>query len=280
MVKNIRELFLHISESLKEYTPDTYSFEAFELLEYAVGVKKFDYPLYADKTVSEDEIKKVQELLERRLGGEPLQYILGKWEFYGLPFKVGEGVLIPRADTETIADKAIELTEKYGYKIGADLCSGSGALGIALEKNSNIERVYAVELSDKAFPYLRENIELNKAERVIPVNEDIFTWEYPQNLDIIVSNPPYIPTLDIENLEVEVKKEPVMALDGGEDGLYFYREISKRFYNCLKSGGALVFEIGINQCADVMNIMKEIGYTDVNYSEDLCGIPRCVWGIK
>ena len=280
MVKNIKELFLYISKSLKEYSPDTYNFETFELLEFGMGIKKFDYPLYAEKQVYKNEFEKMQELLKRRLSGEPLQYILGSWEFYGLPLKVGEGVLIPRADTEIIADKSIELIKKFGYKSGADLCSGSGALAIALAEYTDIENIYAVEISDKAFPYLKENIKLNEIKKVKAVNEDIFNWNLKEKLDIIVSNPPYIPTADIESLAKEVKKEPMMALDGGEDGLYFYREISKRFYEKINNGGALVFEIGINQYEDVMNIMKSIGYNDVNYENDLCNIPRCVWGIK
>ena len=280
MVK-LRQLYTESCKRLQSEVGETAQFECFELIKAVFGMSRTDCFLHFDDDIDEEKFSKFDEMLTRRLNHEPLQYILGEWEFFGLPFKVGEGVLVPRGDTEIIAETAINLINQHSYKSMADLCSGSGALAISIGKNTFLEKIDAVELSEKAFSYLYKNINLNNMEnKITAYNEDIFTFLNKEKYDIVVSNPPYIPTGDIAELSEEVHKEPFMALDGGTDGLYFYRRISQEYYDKINSGGALVFEIGIDELSDVMEIMKKCGYFDVSYINDYSGIPRCVYGIR
>lgn len=214
-------------------------------------------------------------LLERRLAGEPLQYILGEWEFYGLPFFVGEGVLIPRPDTETLAEFAIDCAGKKECSC-IDLCSGSGCLAITVDKYCVSASVTAAELSDKAFEYLKKNITLNNS-RVHAVQCDI-TKETFGKFDLIISNPPYIESAVIPTLQREVRFEPRMALDGGVDGLHFYRKIADMWVPRLNSGGTLAVEIGIGQQNAVKKIFSDAGLKNIGEKKDLGGIVRVIFG--
>lgn len=218
---------------------------------------------------SGEELKKA---IERRLKGEPLQYILGEWEFYSLPFIVGEGVLIPRPETELLVDLALKYATKDSKII--DLCSGSGAIAIAVAKNTGA-KVYALEKYEKAFNYLEKNIALNNA-KVTVIKEDIFNFSTNEKFDIILSNPPYIKTADLEDLQKEVKREPMTALDGGEDGLIFYRHIAT-LKKHLNKGGKIMVEIGFDQAEAVQELFKKSGLlTEVH--KDLNGVQRVIIG--
>jgi len=259
-------------------------FEINELLGMALGIDCRN-PLFAEKLieVADEQVeKRFEKLAARRMNGEPLQYILGEWEFYGLPFKVGEGVLIPRQDTETVVDVAIrKLSDKHGI-IVTDLCSGSGCIGIALEKNLYCEKVVCVEKSDKAVEYLRQNVRLNGSEAEV-LHGDIFREDVINAVpmsDLIVCNPPYITAEDMETLQREVTFEPESALFGGEDGLDYYRDITRIYKDKLKNGGLLMFEIGIGQEDEVMRILIQHGFTNVRTRADLLGVNRCVFGEK
>ncbi len=219
--------------------------------------------------------ERLRQLVRRRIDGEPLQYLLGEWEFYGLPFYVGSGVLIPRPDTETLADLAIEFLQDREADC-IDLCSGSGCLAVSVEKNCKNTQVTAVEKSDRAYNFLLKNIELNKS-RVKAVKGDI-TKDVFGRYDLIISNPPYIKTQDLETLQQEVQHEPRAALDGGEDGLYFYREIASKWVPCLKQGGMLAVEIGIGQQEDVKRLLSEAGLKNIGERKDLCGVVRVIFG--
>lgn len=213
-------------------------------------------------------------LANKRISGEPLQYLLGAWEFYGLPFCVGEGVLIPRADTERLVDIALEIIGDKRIKV-ADLCAGSGAVAVAVAKNSKAE-VAAIEKSDIAFCYLERNVKLNGAA-VKCIKGDIFD-EYDEKYDLILSNPPYIPTSVIDGLSEEVKKEPKMALDGGEDGLIFYKHITSAWKRALNEGGTLAVEIGYDQAESVSALFKENGFTEIKVYKDFSGNDRVIIG--
>lgn len=215
------------------------------------------------------------ELIHRRIDGEPLQYLLGEWEFYGLPFYVGNGVLIPRPDTETLADLAIEFLQDRKADC-IDLCSGSGCLAVSVEKNCKNAAVTAIEKSDEAYDFLIKNIALNKS-CVKAVKGDI-TKDIFGRYDLIISNPPYIKTEDLETLQREVQHEPKAALDGGEDGLLFYREIADKWIPRLKAGGMLAVEIGIGQQDDVKKLFRESGLKNIGERKDLCGVVRVVFG--
>lgn len=258
-------------------------FEAIELLVFAGADRT---TLYTEPTCAlpTEVRRRAAELLVRRVNGEPLQYILGEWEFYGLPFKVGEGVLIPRQDTETVAEAAIEFlkTRLPEQRRTLDLCAGTGCIGITLAKLANAN-VSCVELSGAAFEYLVWNIRLNDVEeRVKPICGDIFDAEIRQELgefDLIAANPPYLTNFDMHNLQKEVMFEPKMALYGGSDGLDFYWKIVREYTGSVKKGGAIFFEVGAGQAPEVEQILLDSGF-ETGIVKDLCGIERAVWGVK
>lgn len=218
-------------------------FEAIELLVCA-GADRMT--LYTDPTyeLSTEVQRHAAEPLMRRVNGEPLQYIIGEWEFYGLPFKVGEGVLIPRQDTETLVETALEFLKARPpeQRLVLDLCAGTGCIGIALAKLANCD-VSCIELSGAAFGYLVRNIQLNDVEEwVKPICGDIFDSEIHRglgNFDLITANPPYLTDLDMKKLQKEVLYEPKMALYGGSDGLDFYWLTVRSYTANVKVGGAI-----------------------------------------
>lgn len=201
--------------------------------------------------------KAFEAAVKRVKSGEPLAYVLGEWYFYGLTFKVNESCLIPRPDTEHIVEKAISLLPRNGAF--ADLCTGSGCIAISVVRNRPDVTCIAYDISDGALKKARENASLNETS-VDFRQADIFSLTLDENsLDAIVSNPPYIPSEVIPTLDT-VQKEPVTALDGGRDGLDFYRHIVSRFRYALKNGGAFIFEIGYDQATAIRGIAEENGF--------------------
>ncbi len=269
---------------LSAHDIDNYKFEASYIFEKAFGVK-YRTPAYdriKDEEPDEASAEQFCELIRRRINGEPLQYILGEWEFYGLPFKVGKGVLIPRQDTETLVDFLLEYFKNSENLRFADLCSGSGCIGITLEKKLDCDKAYCIEISDNAISYLKENIKLNGSACEC-VNGDVLlenTAESFKDLDFIACNPPYLTSADMNNLQTEVQFEPENALFGGDDGLDFYRGVTRIWKNSLKDGGVLAFEIGINQEDEVSQILIQHGFENVRFLKDYCGIFRIVYGVK
>ena len=236
-------------------------------------------PLFKpQESVPDDAEKCIRELIKKRSEGYPLQYLLGEWEFYGYPIKVGEGVLIPRPDTETLVDQVLEICRKNGMtspKI-ADLCSGSGCIAIALKKQLPSAEVYSVELSDKALGYLRENIKLNNADITV-IEGDVLKKETQQqlsHLDIIVSNPPYLTGEEMRELQAEVSHEPGLALFGGNDGLGFYRAITELWRKSLKLGGYIAYEFGEDQHEAVKKILTANSFDNIQFCRDGGGIIR------
>ena len=190
---------------------------------------------------------------------------------------VGEGVLIPRQDTETLVETAVEfLKEKQNPRV-IDLCSGSGCVAISIATDFPNAEVIACEKYEKAFSYLEKNISYNNTKNVKPLLLDI-TKETLEAADLIVSNPPYITKKDMETLQKEVLKEPETALYGGEDGLYFYRVIAEKWSPVLKKGGMLALEIGIGQEESVKELLKAAGLKNIGTKKDLCGVQRVVFG--
>lgn len=223
-------------------------------------------------------------MTERRCGGEPLQYILGQWEFWGYPFKVGEGVLIPRPDTETLIDNVIKICREncLGQPKIADLCSGSGCIAVTLKKELPLACVTAVELSPDALGYLRQNAELNSADIRI-ISGDVLSADTVAEvgvLDIVVSNPPYLTAEEMNDLQTEVGREPKMALDGGSDGLDFYRRLTPLWKKDLRTGGWLCYEFGMGQHSEIEKILAENGFENIKFTRDLGGIIRTVTAQK
>jgi len=268
-----------VAETLKELYEETLataptSFEAGELFTHVTGVK----PIDADtRPATPEQKEKLEALLKRREAGYPLQYLLGEWEFYSLPFKVGPGVLIPRQDTETLVDAALNVlkTMDVSNPQVLDLCTGTGCVAIAIKHNFPAAQVTAQEFSLEAYNYLIQNIDLNKVD-VTPHLSDLREYTHPVPLDMVVSNPPYIPQYQFRDLQVEVGYEPLAALDGGEDGLYYFRAIARRFKEQLRPGGALLMEIGMGQEEDVATILRENHFEDIVFHKDLNGIIRVV----
>jgi len=215
-------------------------------------------------------------LVARRCQGEPLQYLTGTADFYGRRFSVRPGVLIPRFDTEILIDTALPML-KEGDRI-LDLCAGTGCIGLTLGAEKNVS-VTEVEKFDEAFSLLEENASaLCPSARL--VQADVLVQRVEGEYDMIVSNPPYIPTADLPILSPEVQKEPVTALDGGADGLLFYREILRLYSDSLKLGGSVLFECGIGQAGALDALLVSFGYREVFRVRDYGGVERVVGAKK
>lgn len=280
----IRDILRETVCALADNGIENARFEAEQLLQKA-GIERIRLLTEPGAEVPEETADAVHTMLERRLSGYPLQYILGEWEFFGLTFPVGEGVLIPRQDTEVLAELARDflLERSPDERNALDLCAGSGCIGVALAKLCGAE-VKCVELSEDAFGYLERGIALNGAERLVTaVRGDVTDGGFAETLggeyDVIVSNPPYLTETDMRNLQTEVTFEPKTALYGGRDGLDFYRKMLSIWTKHLKRGGMFAVEIGINQERGVMKIFAENGL-DAGCVKDTCGIYRVVYGIK
>lgn len=263
---------------------DNPRFEAEQLVMAACGADRKDLLTDPERAVNAAQLAELEGFVSRRLSGEPLQYILGEWEFYGLPFCVGEGVLIPRQDTEIIAEVALDYAKKHEKPdfLAADLCAGSGCIGITLAKLAGV-RVKLLELSDQALVYLRRNIVLNGVDCLCEaVHADVLsekTAEDLPQLDLIVTNPPYLTAKDMRELQTEVGFEPETALYGGEDGLDYYRRMIPLWSGKLRPGGMLAAEIGMGQEREVMKLFEQSGIM-AQSEKDLCGIIRVIYGIK
>lgn len=276
----VGEAYRKTKDILTEAGFEAPAFEALCLTEKVFGFNRLALITKGEEAVaSEEKLAVLAELTEKRLNHEPLQYLLGKWSFMGIDLLVGEGVLVPRDDTEVVTSLCIDYLSCKESPNVIDLCAGSGAISLALEKYANC-KVTAVELSDKAFSYLTQNIKLNNSA-VNALNSDIFECHKDiadNSLDLIVSNPPYIKTADIASLQKEVQHEPAMALDGGESGLDFYRRIVPLWKSKLKAGGALAFELGEGQYDEVSRILADNGFGGITESIDFGGIQRAIIG--
>lgn len=278
----VSALYRKAKECLKAGCVEAYGTEARFLVEGVLGVPYQKLLLDGEQPVELSTAERFTQALKRRLEGYPLQYLLGRWEFYGYPFEVGEGVLIPRADTETLCEAALERLKKVERPVAIDLCSGSGCLAVTMALECPEATVYAVEKYEAALGYLRRNAALNSAP--IRIMQKDVLCSIPSELkgvaDVITCNPPYLTRADMEQLQKEVSYEPATALYGDDDGLLFYREVTKQWLKALKSGGMLAFEIGRGQEQDVEAILRANGCQNVCTHKDGCGIIRVLTADK
>lgn len=252
---------------------DEAEFKSLCLVCSLAGIKNSQYQQHLD-----DEIimKRFADLLWRVKSGEPLQYVLGKWDFYESEFYCGKGVLIPRPETEELCDMAIKYIKTLPDCVVYDLCAGTGCIGISIAKKCKNATVYLVEKSSDAMAYLLKNA--HGVENAKVICADICNNVELEKADVLVSNPPYIKTDDIKTLQNEVLYEPVTALDGGADGLDFYRVINDNWHNKVKPNAKLFLEIGNEQGSAVSEILTD--FTDIKVHKDIYGNDRIVTCMK
>lgn len=249
--------------------------DAWLLLTYVCKIDRTFYYVHMDEAMNPEIFAEYEAILNKRAEHVPLQYITGEQEFMGIPFHVNESVLIPRQDTETLVEEALKIV-RPGMKV-LDMCTGSGCILISILKNVVDVQGFGYDISKQAINVAKENAKLNNVNAVFE-RSDLFE-EVMEQFDVIVSNPPYIPTDVIGGLMPEVAVyEPLQALDGKEDGLHFYRRIVKDALEFLKPDGKLLFEIGHDQGESVPALMREAGYKDVRVIKDLAGNDRVVIG--
>ena len=258
-------------------------FDAWILVEKICGISRTEYFVKMHDKVDDKIVTQYFEAIEKRITHYPLQYIVGEWEFMGLPFKVNENVLIPRQDTEVLVEKALEIIEKETEKRKAnlsvmDMCTGSGCIGITVAKKCPKALVSCIDISEAALNVAKENAKLNEVKNISFIHSDLYT-NVNEKYNIIISNPPYITSEEVEKLMPEVKNfEPRIALDGDEDGLKFYREIIAKSKEHLCENGYILFEIGYDQGEQVKELLREKGYTGIEVLKDFSGNDRVVIG--
>ncbi|MCI8554525.1 MAG: peptide chain release factor N(5)-glutamine methyltransferase [Clostridiales bacterium] len=289
---SLRTLYEQSKQRLEESGCDSPAFDASCLLEAFCGVARGRLAMEGGRTAAADQYRRLWTAVEERAAGRPLQYILGEWDFLDLTLSVGEGVLIPRPDTELLCETAAELLKKTPCTtpLVLDLCAGSGCVALGVARLLPGASAVAVELSKQALPYLRRNIARYPALSVTAVQGDVLAFDdrstscevlRPDSaaFDAVVSNPPYIPASELSSLMREVQREPVMALDGG-DGLRFYRAITGEWLSRLKPGGFCAVEVGIYQAAQVASLFQAAGLEEIIVRRDLNGVERVVCGRK
>jgi release factor glutamine methyltransferase len=310
---NAHEKIREIASFLKGYGIDDANREAELIVSYCLGIDRA--ALYTDNPqILEEYIPKIDEFVKRRSEREPLQYILGYVEFYGLKIKVGEGVLIPRPETELLAEEAIKIVSSQQSAVSSqknskqnsalstqhpalysslvtrhsslsilDLCTGSGCVALALAREFPDAQVYGTDISEVAIGYAKDNAEFNGIKNASflqgnlfePIEKNLKSQISNLRFDLIVSNPPYIQRDDIKSLQPEIKDwEPVEALDGGEGGLDYYRAIIPEAKGYLKEGGHLMLELGMGQADAVKKIAEDKGLIDIFIKKDYAGIER------
>lgn len=282
-MKTYNDIYLSTRNILRQSGVEAYALEARVLVACAAGktVQQLlrDINLYTNETVENT----VLDYTARRLRGEPVAYITGAWEFYGLPMKVTNDVLIPRMDTEILVDEVKDFLT--GYKMDGrvlDLCCGSGCITCAIGHELPATKLMAIDISASALEICRQNVAANRlSSRVICIQADA-TVSPPLGIgsfDVIVSNPPYIASGEIAGLDRSVRDyEPIWALDGGEDGLKFYRSIIKYWKSLLRPGGCLMFEVGETQAQAVSEMLMSAGFNSTRIRRDTQGIQRVVTG--
>jgi len=283
-MQTYNDIYLSTRRKLRAAGIAAHDLEARLLVAHAAGKSREELVRLSRLYVTDQSIlQTVEELIVRRLEGEPVAYIVGEWEFYGIPMTVNESVMIPRIDTEILAGEMIRLMKRrFGQTRLLDLCCGSGCIGLAIAANVPSCRIVLVDNSEQALAVCRTNMIRNKLSRNVTAIEADVLNAPPALLgmfDAIVCNPPYIPTGELKSLEPSVNEyEPHSALDGGPDGLYFFRAVATNWQALLKQNGYLAFECGAGQAEAVSEILQDSGLSDIKTHVDTLGIDRVVIG--
>lgn len=285
-VKTLRDAVNYGKQFLEDFGIENAQYDATELLLLVMGISRTQYLINSMDKIDSGKLAEYAELINKRAEHIPLQHITGIVNFYGREYKVNANVLIPRQDTEILVEEVMKLTNSESRVL--DMCTGSGCIIISLAASGHTSEngAVAIDISDDALKVADYNKKYNNADYIKLIKSDMFSsseceqYKNEDNrFDVIVSNPPYIPTKDIDELSEEVRlHDPVLALDGDTDGLKFYKVITKQSVNYLKENGYLCYEIGYNQAEDVRNIMEQCGYSGIKVIKDLAGLDRVVIG--
>ena len=269
------------TDELTAHSVDNASVDAWYLLEHIYGISRVDFLIRRNDPFDEVQMKQsadYQALIRRRSEGYPVQYLTGSTEFMGLPFFVNESVLIPRQDTEVLVETALAMMKPECRLL--DMCTGSGCILLSLAKLGTVAEGVGVDISEGALKVAERNRENLGLPQVRLVHSNLFE-SVEGVFDMIVSNPPYIPTEDIEDLMREVRDhEPHLALDGSKDGLLFYRKLAEESGRYLVPGGSLLFEIGYDQGEAVSQLLDQAGFKDIHVKKDLASLDRVVYAVK
>lgn len=281
MVNTPRQTQRAICDRLQNAGIDSAGLESRLLLEHILALPHPTY-LLPEAPLTEAQSERLEQLVNRRCAHEPLQYLLGAWEFFGLEFTVGNGVLIPRQDTEILVETVLSLRKNMAQTKLLDLCSGSGCIPAAIATHLPAVSGDVLELSEQALPYLQENLQRHAPQIRIHTGDALSPPETlrTQCYDIITCNPPYLTAEDMTVLQPEVAFEPKTALFGGTDGLDFYRQLTPLWAKSLQNGGWLLYEVGQGQAPAVQQMLEQAGLQNCRCIADLSGIERVVAGQK
>ena len=275
---NIFEAYNSTKKALNSAGIEDFVFEAKQIIKHITGLSSSEILMNYTNKLSEFQSNNLTAIIKQRELRYPLQYIFGEWSFYGRDFYVGPGVLVPRADTETVIEVCLDFLKGRKEPKILDLCAGSGCIGITLAKEKEDSTCIMIEKYPEAMRYAERNITRNNAENARVIAGDIFeNTGAEEKYDLIVSNPPYIAENGVEEVSPETKYEPETALMGGTDGLEFYRAITENYKGSLRQNGMLCYEVGIGQADAVKEILKTAGFADIGAKKDLNGIERAVY---
>ena len=274
----IFEAYNDCKKQLQAAGVEDYVFEAKQIIKHVTGYTNAQILTKYTQPLTQFQHDNIVAIIKQRLIRYPLQYIIGHWNFFGREYFVGPGVLIPRSDTETLIDVCLDAVKGKEKPRVLDLCAGSGCIGITIKGECPASDVTLVEKYEEALNYTIKNALHNNADVKI-LQGDVLNTEGADGLyDLIVSNPPYITDEDMKNLQPEVQFEPATALEGGEDGLKFYRHIAKEYKKYIAPNGVLAFEVGMGEAEAVALILTQNGYQNVGTQKDYCDVDRVVFG--
>lgn len=278
---NIFEAYNKTKKELEAAGIEDYVFEAKQIIKHITGFSNSEILMNYTNRLTEFQSNNLTAIIKQRALRYPLQYIFGEWAFYGREFYVGPGVLVPRADTETLVEVCLKYLKNSESPAVLDLCAGSGCIGITLALEKADAAVTLVEKFPEAARYAERNIKRHGIDNATLICGDVLNGAAnDKEYELIVSNPPYVPKNEMETVSPEVHYEPETALFGGEDGLDFYRAVITEYKKALKAGGMLAFEVGAGEAAAVEALLEDAGLKEINTEKDLGGICRAVYGIK
>lgn len=278
---NIFEAYNKTKKELEAAGIEDYVFEAKQIIKHITGFSNSEILMNYTNRLTEFQSNNLTAIIKQRAIRYPLQYIFGEWAFYGREFFVGPGVLVPRADTETLVEVCLKYLKNSESPAVLDLCAGSGCIGITLALEKADAAVTLVEKFPEAARYAERNIKRHGTDNATLICGDVLNGAAnDKEYELIVSNPPYVPKNEMETVSPEVHYEPETALFGGEDGLDFYRAVITEYKKALKAGGMLAFEVGAGEAAAVEALLRNAGLKEINTENDLGGICRAVYGIK